>query len=379
MPEKPTNEILTKIPDDIISAITNGKTSIGKNPAIPGMPNSHYLEQLIQYEWEDSIKKLEQLNIGNNTDLESLLSKLILECQEIEKPYRYELEILCTMKINELFNPPKDYVWTDLSLVDSLSLKDNSIIIDPVDGKAFQFDSYDDALDLESEIYKRRFLDMLCMGAGLSFSSALDFYSDEIYDLNPKLIELYEKILALNTYLLLSKSDLNINDKNTKQIGANVVKLSEPNNIVQIIAQGKIFPVLFAETVRGFMELFASHGLPKDISKAMLVIGKSDFIKAEPWDMRIGPMLWKIIYCSLNNENTEAIPYLFKKISQLKPDAFFMFMREILLNTKKSNALISIIKKRAEKEMQEDSLIRKTPKNNNELPIISDEISPLEL
>ena len=365
MSEKPTNKILAKIPNDIISAIANGKTSIGKNPAIPDMPGTPYLEQLIQYEWEDSIKKLNQLHIDINTDLESLLSKLILECQEIEKPYRYELEILCTMKINELFNPPRDFVWTDLSLVDSLSLKDNSIIIDPVDGKTFQFDSYDDALDLESEIYKRRFLDTLCVGAGLSFSSALDFYSDEIYDLNPKLIGLYEKILVLNTYLLLSKSDLNITDK--------------PHNIVQIIAQGKIFPVLFAKTVRGFMELFASHGLPNDINKAMLVIGKSDFIKAEPWDMRIGPMLWKIIYCSLKNDNTEAIPYLFKKISRLKPDAFFMFMREILLHTKKSEGLISIIKKRAEKEMQEDSLLQKTQKNNDELPVISDEISPLEL
>lgn len=379
MLEKPVKEISTKIPDNIISAIVNGKTSIGKNPAIPDMPNSPYLEQLLEYEWENSIKKLNQLHIGNNTDLESLLSKLILECQEIEKPYRYELEILCTMKINELFNPPRDFVRTDLSLVDSLSLKDDSIIIDPIDGKAFQFNSYDDALDIDSEIYKRRFLDMLCVGASLSFSSALDFYSEEIYELNPKLIELYDKIIALNTFLLLSKSDLNINDKNTRLIGANVVKLSGPNNIVQITAQGKIFPVLFAETVRGFMELFSSHGLPKDMNKAMLVIGKSDFIKAEPWDMRIGPILWKIIYCSFKNDNTETIPYLFKKISQLKPDAFFLLMRETLLNTKKSNALISIIKKRAEKEMQEDSLLKKVQKNDKELPVISDEISPLEL
>lgn len=377
MPENSVEKIIKKIPDDIISVIINGKTSIGNNPAIPDIPGTPYLEELIRIEWNYSLEKLKQLHIDSDTDLVSTLSNLIIECQSIEKPYRQELEILCTNKVNELFNPPKDYVETDFSLVDSLSLEDQSIILEPIDGDCFRFDSYDEAAKLKPEVYKRRFMDMLCMGAGLSFSSVLNFYSDEIYDLNPRLVYLYDSILTINAYLLLCKNDLNIDDRNNRLIGANIVRLGADNDLVKITAQGKIFPILLAEAIRGFMGLFASHGLPKDLNKSMLIINKSDFIKAEPWDMRIGPMLWKILYRSFKSNDTETIPYLFKKISQLKPNAFFMFMREVLLNSEKGDALISIIRKRAEKEMQEDDFAKKAQKNTD-LPVISDDISPME-
>ncbi len=41
------------------------------------------------------------------------------------------------------------------------------------------------------------------------------------------------------------------------------------------------------ETIRGVFELVSSHGLQK-IEKQNYILHKTDFIKAEPWDMRLG-------------------------------------------------------------------------------------------
>lgn len=371
-----------KLSSDILSDLKNKETSLGDNPAIPEKYDSSFLEKIIATEWLNAKKRLKNIGRINDvpdTELEGALSHLILECQELERPYRNELEIICSNLIASLFRIPKDTVEMSLFLVDQVNLNDDSIIVDPIDGDdSLQFDNYEDALSIKDEVYKRRFLDMLSTGAGLTFSDRLGDYAEDIYEISPKLIDLYEKILALNNYLLLSKENLDINDKETRQIGTNIVRLGSKDEIVRIEAQGKIFPVLYAETISGFMELFASHGLPDDINKARLIIGKSDFIKAEPWDMRIGPAIWNILSTRLDITETEKIPYLFKEISQLKPQTFFKFMRETLLDTKKSREWISVIQKRAERNMSEDQFLQRM--NPEKQPgIISDDISPLEL
>ena len=51
------------------------------------------------------------------------------------------------------------------------------------------------------------------------------------------------------------------------------------------------------------MELFSAHGLPKNKEKVDLILGKSDYLKAEPWDMRIGPSLWTIVSDTFEKSN----------------------------------------------------------------------------
>ena len=377
-------ELNNKLPFSLALELRNKETSLGENPVIPYGYNQSFLQQIVNKEFEVSKNRLKKIGVINDVseiDLQGALSHLILECQNLEKPYRNELEIICANLVTSLFRIPENMIEMNLHLVDQVNLNDESIMVDPIDGDdSLQFIDYDDDISIKHEVYKRRFLDMLSTGAGLSFSSRLKDYSNEIYYISPKLIDLYEKILALNSYLLFSKddSDLDINDRNTRQIGTNVVQLGAQDEIVRIKAQGKIFPVLFAEAINGFMNLFSSHGLPDDMDEVRLILGKSDFIKAEPWDMRIGPALWNIFYNRFNIDKTEEIPYLFKEISQLNPQTFFNFMREMLLGTSKGDKWVAIIRKKAIINLKEDHFFKRL--NIEKQPgIISDDISPLEL
>lgn len=244
-----------ELPSGIAHDIRNKETSLGDNPAIPVEYDPVFLKKIISKEWERAKDRLKEIggiaDIPEN-DPEGELSRLILQCQELERPYRNELEIICANHLALLFRIPRGSIEMSLHLVDQIDLDDESVIVDPVDGNnTLRFADYDDAIAIRDEVYKRRFLGMLSTGAGLSFSEQVGSYSDDIYDINPGLINLYEKILTLNTYLLLSKANLEITDRNTRQIGANVVRLGSREEIVRIEAQGKIFPVLYAETVRG--------------------------------------------------------------------------------------------------------------------------------
>lgn len=69
-------------------------------------------------------------------------------------------------------------------------------------------------------------------------------------------------------------------------------------------------------------------------NKAKYIVNKADYILAEPWDMRMGVELWKMIFSRINDTNI--IPYMFTNLVKLPTNKFNSIMREILANTKKA-------------------------------------------
>ena len=81
------------------------------------------------------------------------------------------------------------------------------------------------------------------------------------------------------------------------------------------------------------MELFASHGLPKDRKKANYVLKQADFLIAEPWDLRIGVNLYKEL---INGDMVKAniTPYFMKNLAELEVNDFNYSVKNILAHTK---------------------------------------------
>lgn len=212
------------------------------------------------------------------------------------------------------------------------------------------------------------------MGGGMDlFKPSLSFYETEINRLNPELIDLYKKIILLNDYLLLTKEDLDLTDENKKQIGMAEVRLGNDEYKTTIDVQGTIFPILVIETIKGLMELFVSHGLPKNRKKAMQVLSQTDFIKAEPWNMRIGPELWKLFTMSFNDIDTKELPYLLKRISKLEINKFNFLMKEVFAKTKKGKEIMSLICNKAKNDMDYNRFINKMDKMRINKSVITDE------
>ena len=86
--------LLDRIPDDVIDIIMANKTSLGNNPAIPDIFDIPFLLKTANERFSDVKNALEEIGIENleNSDIKTLLSKLINECMELERPYKDELE-----------------------------------------------------------------------------------------------------------------------------------------------------------------------------------------------------------------------------------------------------------------------------------------------
>ena len=372
------NILLDSLPEDITNTILKNDTSLKNNPAIPNIFEHSYLEKIINKrfaEVTDELKKIGEINDVPDNDIHTVLNKLILKCQELEKPYRSELEKLCYNYLVDMFDIPDDTVTIDFRLVDEVEIDTNVIKLDPVYGDDDEIE-YDDLIQAETvrdEIYKRRMLDVLSMGAGMQVSSSIKSYLSDIYDIEPKLPDLYRKILALNNYLLLTRKNLDMTEENHMQMGTVEIILGNEKEKVRINAQGEIFPVLLSECVRGFMELFASHGLPKDKSVLDVVISKSDYLKAEPWDMRIGPSLWTIISESFGEIDFTTIPFLYKRIACLSCKNFNKLMQEVLAKTRTGKRLMGKLVEKSKKDKEYNKFSDKMSKLKTDKSIITDE------
>ena len=153
-------------------------------------------------------------------------------------------------------------------------------------------------------------------------------YLDEIYKIESKLPDLYNKIRILSDYILFNREE-KIDEKNYSPSAYVAVTLGNEGKKTIIDSQGIIFPYLLQETIRGFFELFASHGLPENNKKAMYIIRHSDFILAEEWDMRFGVSLYNNIFNDINDKLL--IPYVFSNFSQLDTIEFNTTIKNILL------------------------------------------------
>lgn len=367
-----------EMPQDAIEALSAGKTSLGSNLALPDIYDKPFLYLVAKKRYEEIVDELREKGLDVESfefdGLVKILSKLMLKCVEIEDKYKDRLAKICINKVIDIFNVPEDAVSMRLELTDKVSTALKSLNIEPIDGEyEFEPDDMDYISSIKESVHKRRMLDALCIGASVSMASAINIYEDEINEIGPSLCGMYETIELLNAYLLFHTSMYEISDKN-KMVGGTVeVTLGGTDDKVSIYAQGKIFPFLFGETIRGFMELFASHGLPKDRQAAIAVINKSDYLKAEPWDIILGTALWNIFKSEFNDFDTRAIPYIIKDISSLSYEKFNYLLNEMFSKTKKGRLLANKIMASAKNQMEYEKFADKMDKMKADKSIITDE------
>jgi hypothetical protein len=368
--------LVDTLPSDIVNTIISDKTVLGNNPAIPDIYDIPFLVKITENHFNEvtnDLKSLKRLDDIKSTTLENALNELIFKCVEIERPFRDKLEKLCFNFVNELFSIPDDLIVTDIEIVDKIESNKNTAPLEPIDTDSIELEDLNTALFIKKSIHKRHLLNALCMGGGINLCEiCLNVFENEINNIDPNLMDLYKKILLINDYLLLITNDCNLTDKNKKQIGTVSVVLGDDIKKTIITARSIIFPILVIETIRGFLELFISHGLPKNKQIAKTVISKSDYIKIEPWNMRLGLPLWKLLMSSLNDISSKELPFLIKRLSSLQTNKFNYLMKEVFAKTKKSKLLMSNLSKLAKNDMEYNRFIEKIPKMNTDKTIIAD-------
>lgn len=369
-----------KLPKFIYKYVKNHNTSLGDNPAFPPDEDYSFDYIILKKRMKEVFDEFE--NLGLESDdvhfVSTELNKTIKECIELEKPIRSQLNKVCENVVNALLAVPEDTVNLTCELVDNV--KFNSplrIVPEDTNEASYEFSDLDEKDLSVKAIAKRRMINALIQGASYEYEKQYDLYLNDIYKLNRELPNLYHKIIVLNDYLLFTREE-KLSDEHPMQGAYVEVRLGSNGNRTTINAQGMVFPLLLGETIRGFMELFSSHGLPSDKDKAKYILRKADFLLAEPWDLRLGVPLWEKL--SKNIDDTRTIPFLFMHLCQLDYEEFNSLLREVFANTKKGNETIKTWVDEIKQETAYKEFIKNIQQKNVDTSLISDEyFTPEEL
>lgn len=336
------------LPQFLFKLVKTHTTSLGDNEAFPTSDEYPFDYALLKERYNEVCDAIDDIGLESLDEdyLMSELISLVTKCKELETPVRDALEKVCENALNKLFAIPEESINMTFKLVDRIKFK-SPIRMRPESSDSIKYNFKDIAdIDLSNKaIGKRRFIDALIQGASYIYANVEGLYIDDIDRINPELPRLYRKIRIINDFLLFTKKEEMSDDKPMQ--GSYVeTHLGIDDAKTTIKAQGIIFPLLFHEAIKGLFELFSAHGLPQDREKAQYIIRKSDFVLAEPWDLRLGVGLWRMIFGGV--EDTNMIPYMFTSFVKIPTDEFNLSVKEILSNTEKGNEIINALMTDAE-------------------------------
>jgi len=360
------------LPNFLFKGVKKHETSIGDSVVFPSNGKYPYDYTILKTRYCDVCDAIESLDLESLEEdyLMSRLNSLVKECMEIERPVRDALERVCENALNTLFAIPSEMINMTFKLVDKVKFK-GGVRMEPEseEDTRYTFKDLDDIELGDKAIAKRRLINSLIQGAAYTYAKKKTLYEDEINKINQDLCPLYDEIRVINDYLLFTKKE-EMSDKKPMQGAYVEVRLGQAENKTSIDVQGIIFPLLFQDAIKGMFELFSAHGLPKDIAKAKYVVRKSDFLLAEPWDLRLGVGLWENLFNGI--EDTNLIPYVFTSFVSFPIDEFNTTAKEVLSRTEKGKEIMTSLIKDAEHDNDYQSFTNRINAKNLSKSLIND-------
>lgn len=377
-----------KLEPFIYKAILNKNTSLGDNPAIPPYGDFGLEYHVVKNKFEEVSEIIDKyiedgkLESKDPDYLLSVLTQKIVECKKKEEPIRPQLQKLCENIVNNIFAIPVETVLLECKLTDEVKPENNIRVLpenfDEFDENAYNFEDVDEVELANKAILKRRFINCLIQGLSYWLSTDIDDWYDTVVGLDKDIWNLWYNIIHISDYLLFVKNE-KIDEKHPKLMSYVEVKLGRLGKKTSIKAQGVILPYLLRDTIRGFLELFSSHGLPNDSHKAMYIIKKADFLVAEPWDLRLGMGIMDMLHISLTKIfqsnllfTTQRIPYFFKALCSLKTDEFNSVMKNFLLHTNKGKIIAKEIDDSIARDIDYQKFKDRIQQKNIETSVIND-------
>ena len=365
--------LASSLPKEIRNELNGNKTPLSSNPSFPEEYGDSFEKQLTYRRFKET--KDELYNIGiidEDINVDNLLPQLIEKCKRLEEPIRRNLEKIAYNFIIETFNVPDGVINLVVTLCDDISDSTLNVRVQAED-KDFEYEDIRQKRNLSKEVHKRKIMNGLMSGAALRFASNIKKYVADIYELNPKLPELYRNIIAINEYLLFNVGKVEINDKKKNQLGVSNITLGNETTKTNVKADAIIFPILIYELVKAFLEVSCAHGLPSSKEEAQYVMGRCDYMQAEPWYMRIGPAMYDILRSMMGDVEDSLLPYIFMELSKLPNDLFEIAMQEIFAKTKKGRRILQRIKEKHENQEEYNDFSNRMQLANTAVSMISEQ------
>lgn len=306
------------------------------------------------------------------------VNKISNICRKKEQNIRPQLEQICFNTLLELFNIPKDTVTFECHLVDEIK-SDRTFRVNPNTSEEEEYEDYDAIENEQSEIEKRKIIQALYIGGAINlYEASRKLFINDIFDLDEDLPHLYSKFIKVNN-LSLVVCNIKNTDRRHNQGGYAKIELGNDEKQSKITVEAINFPILLTESIRGFMELFASYGLPDSQKEASKILSIVDVLQDEPWYMKYGPVLWNRVISLCDGIDTTEIPYFFKNIVELPSADFNHILREVFYNTRKGREMLSQIKQSAIHDKEYGDFENDMMAKQDRRTLIDDSFTPEEL
>ena len=267
-------------------------------------------------------------------------SKLIEKCKRLEEPIKDKLETICNNVVVNLFGIPSNEMKLECELVDEIPPTEQFHITPDTD-EDYEYEDVDEMDQYDIDVNKRRIGNAISYGAASRmYEQSGKLWVNDVFDLDEELPHLYSKIMKINEYLVFN-TNIQITDKSHKQGGTVETTLAREGEIPKVHSRAVIFPILVQETIRGVVELLSSYGLPDDTSLMRRTLNIADALENEPWNMRLGPIMWDCVCGSVEEFDTENFPYFFRDLVSLPTEEFEKLMKNVFAGTKYGKSGIS--------------------------------------
>jgi len=353
---------------DVEGKINRGETPLSKNPAFPDIQGGQVpqtFEQLIASKrFKDVVDKVKrytgQENISGQNALMQLQMAMMRGVQElfrIQANHKEYLENLAVDLVRKEMGVRPDQLQYDAKLVGmgEIDMEGFSKHGEEPEEEEIEQNFQQQEEDIEDfitaferfdiEKAKRRFINALIQGSSKKGHYMFELVRDELDRIDPRLLNLYGVVMSVNDlmYWVLPDQMMDMMMSQSGVGGKEEVDIETDPPTVK--ARGLFFPILVHELIKGTMEVLGTQGLPDDPKQAEMVMGSTDTLANEIWDLRLGPVLWEKFLTAyperLFEEDKKFIQsYLFARFSALSADEFFKLAKMILRGDAKATSIL---------------------------------------
>ena len=369
---------------DLENKLKSQKTTLSKNPAFPdvdknGVPDN-FEELVASKRFKDVVQKVKHYTgmediSGQNafSQLQRALMGAVQKVMQIESQNKEYLENLAVDLVIKEMGIPEGAFQFDAKLVgmgginqDRFQQQGEEPEEEEVEAQFGQeaeedledFMSAMEKFDLEKS--KRRFINALIQGSSKKGHYMFELVRNELNRIDPQLLNLYGVLMSINDliYWMMPDEAVQMMAGNPSAM-AGKEEIDDTTDPPTIKVRGLFFPVLIHELVKGVMEVFGTQGLPDDPKSQEMIMGSTDTLPNEIWDLRLGPVIWEKFSQAYPSEIFEDDKkhiqhYLFARFSALDTKKFFEVAKQILSGDPKGekflkdmvNDIVSDLKKR---------------------------------
>ncbi len=372
---------------DIEGKLKSRNHHLGSHPAFPNtIDNNNFEEKVASERFNNVVTRAKRYGAPTELNLEAARSVLGILNQiiSIEQQHKELLENLAVRIVKKEFGI-KDEIDLKPNLVGEEDIDFGDMEInEPGDEEEYQPEDIEDLDNTQAEIHKRKLINSLTQGSAKKGHYMFHLVEDELNRINPELVNLYGKLMSvtdLQYWMIDDETIAQLSGTQASRVGTEEVGFEEKdtndtnNNSEEeresspyVKASGRIFPVLIHELIKGVMEIMAMHGLPEDEKLQKHVLDKSDFLKGESWDIRLGPGLWEKFLEAIDENDWDIRNHLYTEIVKMPATEFNSFMKELFAGTRKGKQKLVDLANQIKKEIQEDEYNKNMGSNDDNDP-----------